>query len=156
MNDRHVADVQLQAFEARLATLAPQLPLAEQQQLLYRCAFSAGRMTVGSTLRRWQGATVAAIVVALGLSIPVARQYGGRAKQNLVIAQPRDVIPGPMRAQPEFPNIARQSKAVALGAWQVRSSTDASIANDLARFEQTDPHIRSLAVGVLTRAMLEQ
>lgn len=143
-----------ETFEVRIAKLVPQLSPAEHQQLLYQCAFSAGQTEGRKSLRRWQAVAAALVVTALGLSIPLVHEQVWLAKQRVEPTRPTDIVPRSTLAQAEIPTTARQAGAVELDAWQLQSA-EASLTHELACFEQTDPHLRSLAVGTLTRTILE-
>ncbi|MBW8883649.1 MAG: hypothetical protein JF612_02495 [Planctomycetia bacterium] len=66
MNDNPLNDPLLQSLEARLAGIPPRLPAGQQQQLLYECAFAAGkaagRRASSRVIQSW---AVAASILAL-------------------------------------------------------------------------------------------
>ncbi len=152
-------DPRLQAFEARLAALAPLVSLDEQQQLLYQCGFAAGQRAGQQagrrSLRRWQ-AVAAAVVLALGwltLGGNVARERG---EPTLAVvpepSPPAEVVFPRMPAEVEPRPAAQQ--AVSLDAWQSPATERESLAEELDHFRQTAPELRALAVSELTRAVL--
>jgi hypothetical protein len=73
MNEQPLNDPKLVALEARLAALVPSVSPIEQQRLLYECGFAAGRRAAGKSVRLWQAAAAALVVVALGLCVPLAQ-----------------------------------------------------------------------------------
>ncbi|MSR60050.1 MAG: hypothetical protein EXS05_20830 [Planctomycetaceae bacterium] len=155
MNEHSLNDPKLQSFEARLAAKVPQLSPFQQQHLLYQCAFAAGQKTAGRSLRRWQAFAAALVVLLLGVSIPLAQDRLLIAKRTVEPIVPAEVTPQQMVAQSEIPIIARQSATIELDAWQTQPSSSALLTDELACFERTDPHLRSLAVGTLSRAFLK-
>lgn len=155
MNEHSLNDAQLQSFEARLAAAVPQLSPIQQQQLLYQCAFAAGQGVAGRSLRRWQVVVAALVVLLLGMSVPFAHDRLLLAKQKVEPIVVPDETTQRMVTPSEIPIIARQPATVELDAWQTQQSSSVSLANDLDRFERTDPHLRSLAVGTLTRVFLK-
>jgi hypothetical protein len=66
MNDNLWIDPELQSLEARLASQAPRLPATEQTQLLYQCAFAAGKAAGQRACHRViQASTAVTLVLAL-------------------------------------------------------------------------------------------
>jgi hypothetical protein len=154
MNDHPLDNPRLRSLEAQLAQLAPQASPAEQQQLLYQCAFAAGRQAARKTIRRWQAAT-AVVAVLFGLSMPLGRDNSLLARRAAEPPAPKGLAPRQIPAEQEAPLIVqRQPAAVALDAWQSRPSTD-TFANELAQFEYSDVRARSLSLGRLTREILK-
>lgn len=154
MNHDSSRNDDLRAFEARLCALSPSLPPAEQQQLLYQCAFAAGQNVAKRTLRRWQGATAALTVLLVGLTIPIARGPSSvaqlpaaQAAQNRLIEQPEAEAMSSMREP--------RAIAISLDAWQRKPSPIASLDKELSQFAQLTPRQRSLSVGALQRHILE-
>lgn len=156
-------DPRLQALEARLAAMPPQLSTVQQQQLLYECAFAAGRQSARHTVRRWQASFAGMMVLLVGLSLPLIR------KDLLVDNEPRAADPAAadlarveIAAQPaastlEFSPLGHwPSSEVSLDAWQVQTQASASFDRELAQFAKSDPQLRSLAVGALTRRILAE
>ncbi|HVX63037.1 MAG TPA: hypothetical protein VHC19_20615 [Pirellulales bacterium] len=156
MNDFSPNDPHLQDLEARVAAALPRTSTAEREQMLYQCAFAAGQAAVRKRLRRWQGATAVLTVLFAGLSVSFVRQPA--LPVNRMAAPPAPVLVAPDRTPTELERLlaARRPAAVALDAWQAPPSASESFAEELARFEQTDPRLRSLALGPLTRKLLEQ
>src|SRR5687767_2606406 len=122
MNEHNLSDPKLLSLEARLAAMSPRATTAEQQKLLYECGFAAGRRSSARTLRIWQLAAAALVVVSLGLSIPLAQSRSMLAKQPDKPFVPTETSPSPMIAQRDVPPSSRQTKPVELDAWQVKSS----------------------------------
>lgn len=168
-------DPRLQALEARLAAMPPQLSMAQQQQLLYQCAFAAGRTSARHTVRRWQAAAAGLMVVLVGLSVPlldkesVSDKESPVGKESLAGKEPRatgrraaelaraDIAVEPASGTLEFSPLGhRPSSEISLDAWQVQSQVSASFDRELAQFARSDPRLRSLAVGPLTRRILEE
>src|SRR5687768_6181781 len=138
MNDPSLNDPQLQSLEARLAAMAPQESPARQQELLYRCAFAAGQVSTRASLRRWQAAVGALALLFVAASIPLARNQSLVVKQEPNSVSPRqtDLSQPPMLAQQEAPPTVREPVHLETNAWQLASSPTASLANDLAQFQQ--------------------
>lgn len=155
-------DPRLQALEARLAAMPPQLSTAQQQQLLYQCAFAAGRQSARHTVRRWQAAVAGLTVVLMGLSLPLleetqlgneppAAELGaaGLARVEIAAEPAADTLElSPLGHRP--------SPEISLDAWQVQTEASASFDHELAQFANIDPQLRSLAVGSLTRRILAE
>jgi hypothetical protein len=154
--DYPLNDPQLQALEARLRAMTPPALPAEQQQLLYGCAFAAGRRVALRALRPWQGAAVVLTVLLIGATVPLARERSSLAP--LSAEQPaQNRAPEPEGAEDEMrPLAARRAIAVSLDAWQAKASPRASFDDELAQFAQIDPRLRSLTVAALTRQLLDQ
>lgn len=158
MNDERnnplLNDPQLQALESRLAVLAPQAPLEEQQRLLYECAFAAGRKAATRATRRWQAAA-AVLALLLAVSLPMARKPSPLANRAAPPPASRGERSQPTPDEPDFPQFSqRRLAAVALDAWQTHPSTADSLARELAQFERADARERALALGVMTREIL--
>jgi hypothetical protein len=133
MTTNRIDDPALQAIENQLAGLAPQISSAQQQDLLYQCAFAAGKQTMTRSLRRWQGAVAALAVLLISVSVPLANNRWTLARHE----QPmRPVVP-----------------AANLDAWQIALSSSDAVASNLEQLERIDPAARPLAVASLTRAM---
>lgn len=156
-------DPRLQALEARLAAMQPQLSTAQQQQLLYQCAFAAGRQSARHTVRRWQAAVAGLMVVLVGLSLPLL------GKETLLGKEPpaaelgaaglarAEVAAEPAADALELSPLGhRPSPEHSLDAWQVQTEASASFDHELAQFANIDPQLRSLAVGSLTRRILAE
>ena len=152
VNDHSISDPQLQTFEAQLSAMAPQISPKEQQVLLYQCAFAVGHQSGRGTLRRWQAATAALVVLmSLGIAVPFVQDRWTPAQQHLANAKaPTEVKPQPTPSQQPV-HESRQAPAVALDAWQVPKS--AAPPFDSAEVAHTDPSVRSLTVTGLIRAM---
>jgi hypothetical protein len=156
MDHYSLDDIQLQTLATRLGDIVPKVSAAEQQQLLYECAFAAGQRAAKRVVRRWQGAAAVLTVLLMGASIPLARERS--APEQAIAVQPAQNR-GLERtaADDEIPPIpVRGANAILLDAWQTKPSTVASFDSELAQFARMDPHLRSLAVGALTHQILEQ
>jgi hypothetical protein len=155
MNEPSLNDPLLQALEARLAALPPQESSARQQELLYRCAFAAGKSSARRAKQRWQAIAAALALMIVAVSIPLVRAPFQVARHELEPIVPQQPV------QPERPLLVqqgppteRQPVQLDLDAWQVESSASASLDAELDHFQQSDPGLRALAVGTLTRAAL--
>jgi hypothetical protein len=171
MNEYPLNDPQLQSLEARLAASAPAIPAAERQQLLYQCAFAAGQRASRRCLRAWQAAAAALGVLVALLSVPFSGDVprpedpDHAAGREPSPAAAGDLAHGPRMPRDPRPDtgaelvVARsqrpQPPQVELDAWQVRSSDQAALTEQLAQFSQLDPGLRSLAVGRLTRSLTQ-
>ncbi len=154
MNDYPLDDPRLRSLEAQLAQMSPQASPAEQQQLLYQCAFATGRQAARKTTRCWQAAS-AVLALSLAVSLPFARESPLLAKRPAPPPATERTPPRPMLEELEFSPLARRPMAgVALDAWQARTSNPDSLARDLAQFEQADAREQALALGVMTREFL--
>ena len=163
MNEHTLHDPQLQSLEARLAATNLQISAGEQQQLLYRCAFAAGKSASIRSVRRWQAAAAALVLLALGMSVPLARDEWLLASQRAQPSIPTEHAPAPVDTAPSptrtfvqdsVPHRTPKLTTVELDAWQLPPPDANSFAEEIARLEKSDPHIRSLTVGTLTRAVL--
>ena len=155
MNDPSISDPQLQHMEARLAAATPHLSNLEQQQLLYQCAFAAGRQACARKLRRWQTITAALLVFSVGMSVPMVRGRWMPVAQNAESTMPNSTMPRQAPGQPEIPFPELQLAKVELDAWQLTSPVSGRIEGQRIPAELIDPHIRSLTLGSLTRRLLE-
>jgi hypothetical protein len=163
MNEHTLHDPQLQSLEARLAAMPLQVSAGEQQQLLYQCAFAAGKKTSARSLRYWQAAAAVLMISTLGMSVPLARDEWLLATQRAKPPVPTKHSPAPAEMEPSpaptlaqvpIPHRAPQVAEVDLDAWQLPPRNNNSFADEVARLENSDPHLRSLTVGTLTRAVL--
>jgi hypothetical protein len=155
MNDPLISDPQLQHMEARLAAATPHLSHLEQQQLLYHCAFAAGRQACARKLRRWQTITAALLVFSVGMSVPMVRGRSMPVAQNPESSTPNSTMPRQTPGQPEARFPERQLARVELDAWQLASPVSGRMEGQRIPAELSDPHIRSLTVGSLTRGFFE-
>lgn len=159
MNPSSNIDPELQSLEARLADMAPRLPRDEQKQLLYECAFAAGRKQGAAALWKWRASAGSlAVVLLVAAAINIFAAGNDDRVGPSVATSPSQVAPAP-RANGAFSSSAISPpspvRSVRLDAWQKapplsRDSLDES----LASWNGVDPHSRSLAVGALTRAAL--
>jgi hypothetical protein len=156
MNNDRINDPERTGFEARLAALAPQLSQVEQQQLLYDCAFAAGKRKTERSVRRWQTTTAVIGLLLLVVIVPVATNGWRTAEQGsaLAVSRPPSSSQRPVASEaivmPEHP------VAVDLDAWQLPINPDESLNEQLVQLQHADLHTRSLAVGSLTHAFLER
>ena len=152
MNDHSLNDPQLQSLEARLAAMAPRASAAEQQQLLYQCAFAAGRSASGKLIRRWQVAvgTLAALLLAVSVSLVQDRFLPARQVVEVPVS-PREAAQQSLPNHPEPLQSLPTPKSVELDAWQVPESMRFGSGPVLAQSQPSDPHQRSLTVGAMTR-----
>lgn len=157
MSHQHIDDPVLQALEARLAGLTPQLSLVDQHALLYRCAFSAGQQAAVKTTRRWQAAVGLLALLLLGMSIPLAQRGMMLAREQPPQVAPPSAGPAqPMIAQRETESLQPRVAQVDNDAWQIEPCPSDALGDHLAQFQQTDSAMRSLAVAALTRSVLAQ
>jgi hypothetical protein len=161
MNDNSLNDPQWQSLEARLSAAAPQASLQTQQQMLYACGLAQGRTQSVRRLRRWQAVAATLAVVSLGMGVQFSRERPATIVRTTESPAPQQAVPAtatplPAMAQVDIPIGARQAAPVPLDAWESNRSDDTSLAEDLDRFQRADPTLRSLAMGAMTRAMLQQ
>ena len=155
-------DPRLQALEARLAAMPPQLSTAQQQQLLYQCAFAAGRQSARHTVRHWQAAVAGLMVVLVGLSLPLLEETQLGKEPPAAELGAAGLARAEVAAEPAADTLDlsplghRPPAEISLDAWQVRTEASASFDHELAQFANSDPQLRSLAVGSLTRRILAE
>jgi hypothetical protein len=143
MNDQPLSDAALAAFEAHLASLAPQPAEAERAQLLYECGLAAGRRSTSKRLRCWQFTTAAAGILALCLGSLALMQQSELGLRP----QPASLPQMPV-AKVDLPPIGHMSTAGTVrDAWQVSTNSADLLDDELARFRESGQHLRSLAVG---------
>lgn len=159
MNDDSLVDAQLQAFAAGLAAQAPQVLPFEKDELIYACAFAAGKSTAARSLRNWRVITA---VMCFALAFTTTLHLQGLAEniQQQLANHPREQPLPPVPVQPPQrestkPITLAQKPSIAnLDAWQVTTSTTDALGEQIAQWQQTEPRLRSLAVGALTHSML--
>lgn len=144
MNDGSLSDPLLQALEARLAAATPTASIAEQQRLLYRCAFVAGRRSAARKLRRWQATVAALSIVVACMSLPLARVYPVLVQRATAPPAPSIAAPAPV-PQEDAP-VLRHPAAVTQDAWRIPPSDDEAFAAALAQFQQTEPRLLASAL----------
>ena len=59
MKESQLNQPELQLLEAQLTEMLPRLPLEQQTELLYRCAFTAGRHEGAQRASRWRAISAA-------------------------------------------------------------------------------------------------
>jgi len=155
MSTNHIDDPALKAIEDQLSGLAPQISPAEQQDLLYQCAFAAGKQTMTRSVRRWQAAVATLALLLVSLGIPLANN------QWIVARNETHPEPGPSPQQiavgePTTEPIRPVVPIAQFDAWQVALSSSDAVANNLEQLERIEPETRPLAVAALTRAALQQ
>lgn len=151
MSEHRLEDPALKDIEARLAAAAPRLEAAEQQELLYRCAFEAGRRAGLGRVRRWQIATVAAAALCVAaLILPPARSPGP-AEQRAAVPSTSPQIASESAANESTAARPRQVAPIALDAWQLERRPASALSEELASFEQLDPRTQSSSVAHLLR-----
>ena len=162
MNEPTRHDPELQSFEARLGAAPLRLPVAEQQQLLYQCAFAAGKKSSIRTLRCWQGAAVGMLILLGAINVPPPRGQGVAATQHVQPAIPTRQDPAP-RVKATSTLVMKDTllghqtptpPAVDLDAWQLPHPNSDSLTEELAQLEKSDPRLRFMTVGVMTSALL--
>lgn len=154
MNELSPSDPRLAALEARLAATPPQLSPAEEQQLLYQCAFAAGQGAAGKMLWRWRAIAATLLLLTLGMSMSIVQGGFNLARTPLERSVPVDTEPPRMMAkQQDIPEFVRPRAAVRLDAWRVQESMSGAAV--VAQFDHTDPNLHSLTVGALTRQVLQ-
>jgi hypothetical protein len=157
MNEHTLHDPQLQSLEARLAAMPLPVSAGEQQRLLYQCAFAAGKGVSTRSLRRWQAAAAVLVILTLGMSVPLARDEWLLATHRAKPPVPAQESPAPKESTPSAA-LAKDdvppSKTLELDAWQLPAVKEQSYAEEMARLEKSEPHLRSLTVGTLTRTVL--
>ena len=150
--NHHLDDPALQALEARLAGVMPQVSATERNELLYQCAFAAGRQAANRTVRTWQATAAVLVVLLLGMSVSLAQNGLMLARQEQPVPQPSPgSAPAPSTIVERDVEIVRSPiVGVPTDAWQVeKSSGELEVA-------QADSTLSPLAVASLTRNVLEQ
>lgn len=155
MNDESLEKLHLQAIEASLADAMPVISAARQQQLLYACAFAAGRRAGGKQLRLWKGAAASLVLLLFATAAPLVRNRdlaaGGERRPATRAAQSHKSILG----DPPASRFGRRSTAVALESRESPPSAE-SFDEELARFKRMDPHMRALALRPMTQKLIDQ
>lgn len=103
----------------------------------------------------WQfvAAALGVLVLSLSISFTRGRLPPARNTPEPLVAAGGSPSPVPVESLPAI--AARLPAAVELDAWQVPTAAGGSLGEQFAQWEQTDPHLRSLAMGTLTRAVLD-
>lgn len=155
MNDPPHDDPRLARFASRLAAMPPRVSPVRQQQMLYACAFAAGKSKADRLLWRWQAVAALLGLLMLGVSVPLARDHLPIARHA---PKPMAPVAEPSRQPPDrLPpvEVATKLATVDLDAWQTRTPDDESLAAQVAQLKRIDPQHRSLSVGRMTRAALQ-
>lgn len=151
-------------FEARLAAMAPKIALAQQRELLFACAFAAGREQARVSTRRWRAATWVFGLALMAALIPVADgvirgSQGGRTP-SLATNHERATDASASRPDAEagldsrgLVGSARPTPSIELDAWKLAQSDANSLSKELAQWKHSDPRDRSVSVIELSRAM---
>lgn len=151
MNDELRDDPTLRPLEARLAAIRPVLPDHECRELLFQCAFAAGRTAGARWTRRWRVASMALVVLMAGMSIPLVND-------RLIVArlQPAAIrSAAPVEAHVPR-NVQQPLPRVALGpldAWQVPTDPGATFETALSKFKELDSNSRSQAICTMARVV---
>lgn len=153
MNDGSLSDPLLQSLAARLAAAAPMASAAEQQQLLYRCAFAAGERAAARKLRRWQATAAALSIIVACMGLPLVRVYPLLVQRAALPSASPIAKATPM--PPDDTPILRHPAGVAQDGWRIPPSDGEAFAAALAQFQQTEPRLRAFALGALDRELLE-
>ncbi len=150
-------DPALESLAARLAACPPRVSDERSQELLYLCAYAAGRSAADRRTRRWQGVAALLTVLLIGMSIPLVNRQAGEVAHQPPQAPPSNAAV--VFDQPAIPRAfgapAPADADVSLSAWQQPVAAGDGLAAGLARYEQTDPALRSLAVARLSRSILD-
>jgi hypothetical protein len=151
-------DPALESLAARLAAGPPRLSAERSHELLYLCAYAAGRSAAERRTRRWQGVAAVMTVLLVGLCIPLARQqFSTVAHQPPTVPVTRPSVALDQLVMPQaFAHAAAAAGSMPLDAWQQPVEASDIFEQGLTRFEQADPTLRSLAVANLSRTILEQ
>jgi hypothetical protein len=155
MNDHSLRDPQLQFIEARIAAVQLHVSELEQQELLYRCAFEAGRKTFAKKLRYWQTFTLALLVLSCATSVPLVRDRLMPARRHAESNAPVRAMARQELGPSHSPFLERQLASFELDAWQLQPSDNTLAGSYLVQTDQIDPHTRSLTLGSLTREFLD-
>ena len=139
-------------FEAQLAALAPRLSTAEQQRMLYECAFAAGQRQTRSAVLKWQVATTVLGLALVGM-LTLRPHQGWAARPtttnvNTIVEQAK-----PAPRLPEEPLLAARPRlTVNLDAWQIPESADRRPDHQMA--SRLEPTGDVLTVGHLHRGLV--
>lgn len=152
MNENHLSGPQWLSFESELATQVPQISVQERDQILYACAFAAGRSKGRQSVRTWK---VMAAVLSFLLTVSLIPHR--RAPPSFVQeTRNAPVSPETTPSQAFSKEIAPESQHLLLtnlDAWKVQSSENRLLSEQLMEFSQFDPHLRSLTVSSMDRAV---
>jgi hypothetical protein len=155
MNEEFLHDPELQTLAAQLTAHPPKVSAPETNQLLYACAFAAGKNATDRLIRLWR--TIAAVlsILLVGALLPHLKAPSQMADPP--IAQSAHSEPSPMRnPRPTEDVLAVTNPPTAnLDAWQVPTSNSELLSQQLTESAQFDPHLRSLTVSALTKAILK-
>jgi hypothetical protein len=157
MSESMRPDPRLQSFEAQLGAMSWQLPVGEQRQLLYQCAFAAGKQAASARLRSWQLATAALLLLLTGVSVPRALPPWGRTAQQNELTVAANARQSPTATVVTTPKTVPQSQpalaVLELGAWPLRCARAHDLSDELAQLNASDPRLRALTVGGMTTAL---
>lgn len=151
MNDDSVSDPQLRSIEEQLAGHVPHVSAREKNQILYACAYEAGKNSASKSLGYWKSAVAGLSALLMVAVIPQLSVVPGIGHQAVKDARPAELIPPPQSSPTMSVAPVRKLLVANLDAWQARDSGDDSLSEQLAEFSQFDPHLRSLTVHSLTR-----
>ena len=155
MNDPSLTDPELRTLAARLAAIAPLVPVAEQQRLLYASAFSAGQKSTLRTVRHWQSVAAGLVILLVGLTISRGSQHVMLAEHsNERTASPQQVARDRAVERTEGISAMRQVTLADLDAWQLRPRENYLSPESLLQRKPIDPRLQPFTVSALTRAYL--
>lgn len=152
MTDEKPLAPQLQALEARLAALPPKIESSEKEEILYACAFAAGKKAAVPSLRLWQTSTAVLSVCFIGAMIAIGIAQSPNAERVArTIAEPQPVTPRLPPAD-DPPPVVPSTTIPKLDAWQVPVSEVDLLKRQLA---QLDLASRSQTVSALAHSVLK-
>lgn len=154
MNQPDAPDPQLELFTSQLIAMAPRLSAAEQQQILYECAFSAGQGQSRRALFKWRAATTVLGLLVVGMSLPMV---SGRLTAQAVqpVSMPVVEATPPVTLTTEESLVAtRKPISVRLDAWQIPASAEDPWHRQTAQLPAIGPSENELTVGRWQSAQL--
>jgi hypothetical protein len=138
-----------QSMESVVARHRPRLAAPASRDLLYQCAFQAGRKFAQRTVRYWQlGCGSMAVLFVASL---VLLHDGERpSSRPLISAEHEDSPIAPvLHMSGEY---APPIPAYFLAAWQANTNSVVSLENELAQLRQRSPADHALSVGRLSQS----
>lgn len=151
LNDDNGSESNWQAMESEIARHRPRLAAQASHDLLYRCAFQAGRKFAKRRLQYWQlgcGSMAVLFVVAL-----VLFRDGERFSPRPLISAEHDDSPisSVLHVSGEH---TTPIPVHFLAAWQTNTNSVALFEEEFAKLRQRSPADNALSVGRLSQTVV--
>lgn len=154
MNEDSPHDIELNALAARLAARPPQISPQQRDDILYASAFASGRNASARSLRIWKSTAAVLSLLLVGAVVSPMHappQIADRPEEPAVPVE----IESPIQSNESLPvMVAQKTQLVNLDAWQVPTSPHDRLNEQLAKWSQSGPHLRSMTFSSLTRTFL--